>query len=388
MNKPRVVFPFTEAGLGHIIPMRSIADEFEKLYGDKVEVVRSEFFTETGNKNLEIFGRRLREQVEKQNRHTSYGFFTTINMEFWRIHLSTWATMKFLKLGSRKPAYRHMDELNPDLVFSTHWATNYYAKKCKCKPLTVMYCPDTDVNPLFSYDADIVMVSTGTGYKKARKKHPIRFNDENLKQVPFLIRGEAFAVEKDKRVLRERLGLDPDKFTVVLAEGGYGIGKMEEICNIILKRDLPVNLVPVCGRNEELYKKFLEIESNGNTLFKPMGLVDNMLEVVASADVFCGKSGANMCAEVCFFGLPMIITKYATTIEQNIGKYYIESVGNALKIFDPEKVVDKIEDFVKDPSLIEPYKRAAESERTNFGATKCAEIIFDLLSERYPELKN
>lgn len=388
MSKPRVLFPFTEAGLGHIIPMRSIADEFERLYGDKVEIVRCNFFNETDDKNLKIFGERLCSQVETQNKHTSYGFFSTLNMEFWRIHLSTWFTMTFLKTGSRKPGYKLMDKLAPDLVFSTHWATNYYAKKCRRKPLTVMYCPDTDVNPLFSYDADIVMVSTPTGYKKALKKHPIRFNESNLKQVPFLIREEAYGVSTDKRALRLKLGLDPDKFTVVLAEGGYGIGKMEEICNIILKRDLPVNLVPVCGRNKELYNKFQSLNPKGNTNFKPVGLAENMLEIVASADVFCGKSGANMCAEVCFFGLPMIITKYATTIEEKIGKYYIEHVGNALKIFSPEKVVEKLGEFIAAPELMEPYKRAAMAQRGNFGATECANIIFELLCTKFPQLKD
>lgn len=388
MNKPKVLFPFTEAGLGHIIPMRSIADEFERLYGDKTEVVRSNFFTEAGNKNLEIFENRMKRNVEIQNRHTSFGFWSTLNMEFWRIHVGTWATMKFLKLGACKPGYKYMDELAPDLVVSTHWATNYYAIKCKRKPLTVMYCPDAEINPLFSYKADIVMVSTSTGYKNAIRKHRIRFNDKNLMQVPFLIRDAAYKVSTDKRELRQKLGLDEDKFTVVLAEGGYGIGKMEEICKIILERDLPVNLVPVCGKNEELYKKLQNVKSKGNTTFKPMGLVDNMLEVVASADVFCGKSGANTCAEACFFGLPMIITKYATTIERYIGRYYIDVVGNALKIFKPEKVVDKIEEFIKNPSLVEPYKKAAEAQRSNYGATECARHIFDLLCTKYPELKN
>lgn len=388
MSKPKVLFPFTEAGLGHIIPMRSIADEFERLYGDKTEVVRSNFFTETGNKNLEIFERRMSRNVEIQNRNTVFGFWGTLNMEFWGIRISTWATMKFLKIGACKPGYEYMDKLAPDLVVSTHWATNYYARKCKCKPLTVMYCPDAEINPLFSYDADIVMVSTSTGYNKARKKHKRRFNDKNLIQVPFLIRDAAFKVPFNKREIRKSLGLDEDKFTVVLAEGGYGIGKMEQICNLILERDLPVNLVPVCGKNKELYERLQAVKSKGKTTFKPMGLVDNMLEVVASADVFCGKSGANMCAEVCFFGLPMIITKYATTIERGIGRYYLNTVGNALKIFKPEKVADKIEEFINNPAQMEPYKKAAEAQRSNYGATECAQHIFNLLCTKFPELKD
>ena len=33
-RKPRVVFPFVEAGFGHIMAEKSIADAFEKKYGN------------------------------------------------------------------------------------------------------------------------------------------------------------------------------------------------------------------------------------------------------------------------------------------------------------------------------------------------------------------
>ncbi len=387
MSKPRVLFPYTEAGLGHIQPMISIADEFERRYGDRVECVRSHFFTEAGDKNLEIFERRLRGEVEKQNRSSAYGFFGTFNMEFWRIHLATWATMKFLKFGNREPGRRYMDELRPDLVFSTHWATNYYAVTCKTKPLTIMYCPDVEVNSLFSYTCDLVLVSNRSGYEHALKKHCKRFNADNLKQVPVLIRKEAYAYRgADKKEIRRKLGMDEDKFTVVISEGGYGIGKLEKICLEILKRDLPINLIAVCGRNAGLYEKFTALGYKGRTDFYPMGLVDNMPELLACADLACGKSGANSCAEACFFGLPMIITKYATSIEKHIGKYYIKQVGNAIKIFKPSAVAEKIAQFAADPSLMEPYIRATESQRNNYGAGECADEIFALLCKRFPEL--
>ena len=70
MRKPRVIFPYTEAGLGHIMPMNSIADEFEKLYGDKVECVRSQFFTESGDEKLEIYQERLKGEVVKHNKRS------------------------------------------------------------------------------------------------------------------------------------------------------------------------------------------------------------------------------------------------------------------------------------------------------------------------------
>lgn len=61
-----------EAGLGHIMPLNSIADEFEKLYGDKVEVVRSRFFTESGDPDL----MRYEEGLKKRCLSTTVILFT------------------------------------------------------------------------------------------------------------------------------------------------------------------------------------------------------------------------------------------------------------------------------------------------------------------------
>lgn len=388
MAKPRVVFPFTEAGLGHIMPMNSIADEFERLYGDKVEVVRSAFFTETGDESLKKYEKRLTKSVKSYNKVHAFGFFATFNMDFWGTRLSTWGACKFIADGADKKGIAHMRELKPDLVFSTHWATNYYAIKMgKERPLTVMYCPDAKINPLFRYPCDMVMVSTFTGYERALKRHRVRFNKDNLKQVPFLIRKEAFEVEKqDKRALREKLSLDPDKFTVVMADGGYGLGLMKPMCEELLQRDLPINLVAVCGKNEELFG-YLKNLGGENTVFKPMGLIDNMLEVIACADICCGKSGASLMAEPCFFGIPQIITHYANDIERWIGKYYVETVGSAMKIFNAKKACDKIEEFLAYPPLLSPYINAAKSQHSNYGAEKCARYIFELLCTRFPDLK-
>lgn len=388
MSKPRVLFPYTEAGLGHIMPMNSIADEFEKLYGDKVEVVRSQFFTETGNGHLRKYERNLAQNVWHYNRHPAFGFFATFNMDFWGTKIATWCSVVFIGPIAFKAGLRHMTELKPDLVVSTHWATNYYAMRMKDRPLTAMYCPDAKINTLFRTPCDLLMTSMKLGYDRAMTKHRRRFNTQNLKKVPFLIRKEAFSIDPDKAALREKLGVSPDKFTVLLADGGYGVGKMKPMVEEILKRDLPINVIAVCGKNEKLYNELSAMKSRGNTDFKPMGLIDNMLEVIASADVSCGKSGASLMAEPCFFGVPQIITHYANDIERWIGKYYIEDVGSAIKIFDPIEAVDMIEKFAADPELLSPYRQAAEAQHSNYGAEQCARHIFGLLCTRFPELKD
>lgn len=386
MTKPRVVFPFTEAGLGHIMPMHSIADEFERLYGDRAEVVRSAFFTESGDERLICYEKHLHDEVVKHNEHSLYGWFATFSMDFWGTRISSWATMRKWIRGAYKAGVKHMAELKPDLVFSTHWATNYYARDLAPRPATIMYCPDAHVNTLFRYDADLVLTSMSTGYERALRLHRGRFNEDNLKLVPFLIREEAFSVPRDKALNRRKLGFDENKFTVVLAEGGYGIGKMQKICEKAIERDLPVTLVPICGKNEELYAYLKGLKTNGSLDFRPQGFVGDIFTYLAAADLFCGKSGASMMAEPSFFGVPIIITKYATKIERFIGKYYTDTVKSAIKEFEPGKVVDLIGKFAADLELLQPYRAAAEAQRGNYGPEKTARLIFDLLKTKFPEL--
>ncbi|MDE6372961.1 MAG: hypothetical protein K2L72_00510, partial [Clostridia bacterium] len=292
MGKPRVVFPYTEAGLGHIMPMNSIADEFERLYGDKVEIVRSMFFSETDDEKLKEYQKKLSEAVRNYNKHPAVGFFATFNMDFWGTDISSWGAMVYIGKGADKRGVAHMTELKPDLVVSTHWATNYYAMKMKDRPLTAMYCPDAKINTLFRYPCDLALTSMPTGYRRAMKMHRIRFNQNNLKLVPFLIRKQAFEVGADKKSLRRSLGLDENKFTVFVANGGFGVGKAKPMCEELLNRDLPINLIVVCGKNEELYKYLSGLQSKGNTVYQPLGLVDNIMELLACSDICCGKSGA------------------------------------------------------------------------------------------------
>ena len=385
-KKPRVLFPFTEAGMGHIMPMRSIADAFEKKYGHLTEVVRSNFFTESGNKYMIKFEQKMAEFVRRQNRSRAYSRFSCFNMDFWGVYISSWATMSCYVPGVRPPSVAYMEKLAPDLVVSTHWATNYYATKMKNKPITAMYCPDAYICTLFRYPADLCMVSMETGYRHALKKHPVRFNEENLKLVPFSIRKEAFEVSMDKAENRRALGWEENKFTVILVEGGYGIGQMKRICELLIERDLPINLVPVCGKNEELYEYFKSLKTGKNISFYPQGFAQNIFQMIAASDLFCGKSG-NIIAEPTFFGVPAIITNCATVIERRIAEYYVDHVGSAVTLFDPIKVADRIEECLQNPALLDGYRARALAHRENhYGSEAAADYIFSLLVAKYPHL--
>ncbi len=384
-KQPRVAFAFTEAGLGHIMPLKSILEAFTKKYGDMVEIVNSSFFTETNKKALIKYEKFLINEVKKQNRHNWYGYATTFLMDVFGSEIDNRFMMKWIAPKAYKEAVAHVDEIGADLIVSTHWAPNFYARHAKSKPLTVTYVPDAYINPVFRYSCDLTLCSMQTGYDEALARHKKRYNKDNLKLVPFCIRSEAYNYSLDKAENRKLLNLPLDKFTVTLAEGGYGLGKMEEICKLALKRDLPITLIPICGKNEELFNKLSSLKNGKNAVIKPISFTPHLFGYVASSDLFLGKSG-NMIAEPTFYGVPSIITKHTTNIEKHIADYYVNYLKCAINILNPEKIVDELERFISDNTLLNPLIENAKQARDLFGAEKTADYIFELLKTKYPEL--
>lgn len=382
MKKIRVLFPFVEAGFGHIMPMKAIEETFRTKYGDRVEVVSSDFFRESGDRRLAAYEKTMSNYVRGSNHFPLYGMVTTALDYLLGPILSSLFIIRLIAPVAYRHGVKHMQELHADAVFSTHWATNYYAQHLQEKPLTVLYCPDAELNGLFSYQSDLTLVTTKAGYEKALRKK--RFQSGNLRQVPLLIRNEAFRVETDKRKARKALGLPEDKFTVLLAEGGYGIGKMHRICKKLIKSQLPLTVVAVCGKNERLFEKLKRLMPSEAVTFVPCGFLENMLSYHAASDVFCGKSGT-IPAEATFFGNPTVVTGCASVIEQKIARHYIKTVGSAIPAFSVKKAVRCIERFAAAPETMRPYQQAAQAFGDQFGSEQAADLLWEQIVRRFPD---
>lgn len=379
MQKLTVLFPKVEAGMGHIMTNDAVAEIFNYKYGSKFNVINLDFYKTSNEKNLQKFGDFLCKSVYKYTRFPSIGHFATFSGEFWGTHISTYFTMNFAHPHATKEGIKYMKKLNPDVVFSTHWATNYYAQKLEKKPLTIMYCPDATLNKLFKNDCDYALVSTETGLRKAQKD--IFYKSDKLSWVPFCIRNQALTIKETKEELRKKYSL-PDQFTVLMTEGGYGNGKMDIIAKKLLEKDLPITIIAICGKNPAKFEKVNVLKSKGKTTFICKGFEPKILEYMKASDLFCGKSG-NMIAEPTFFGIPSIVSGISTFIEHDICKYYSKYVGCAIRELNPNKVCKLIEEYSTHPEKLEKYRQAAIKHHKNIGAEQTADFIFEKICEKY-----
>ena len=379
-KKLKVVFPFVEAGLGHIMTEKSIADAFENKYGEYFEIVRTNFYNDVGTAPAKKFEDFMCNSVKKYNKATFFGYLSTFMLKLFGMRISSMMTMRYRIKGAYKDSMEYMTKLNPDVVISTHWATNYYAWHLKRKPYTIVYVPDCHVNAFFRYYCDLTLVNTNEGLIKA-KKHWSRYNDDNLKLTSFAIRDDAFKITESKQELRKKLGHD-DKFTVYITDGGYGIGMAEKLSKLLIEKDLNISVVVVCGKNPELYEKLKNIKTGKNISFYPYEYAPNAIEMIASSDIYFGKSG-NGLMEAAYFNVPIVVTHSANNIEKRIADHYVKYVGDAIRIFEAHKCLEFIENIINGNNPVYDNLKKVPIDKTRFGGEYIADLIFEELNKKY-----
>ena len=105
--------------------------------------------------------------------------------------------------------------------------------------------------------------------------------------------------------IRRELGLDPDRFTLLVAGGGDGTGGLDKLVTAIDRTGLDAQLIVVCGRNERLRAK---LQSTPLTFpAKILGFARNMPDLMQAADAVATKGGPQSIVEALATGRPIVV---------------------------------------------------------------------------------
>ncbi|MGA8488962.1 MAG: glycosyltransferase [Terriglobales bacterium] len=113
---------------------------------------------------------------------------------------------------------------------------------------------------------------------------------------------------------RKRLGLEPECPTGIVLFGGHGSRVMLEIANRLDQSNSGVQLIMLCGHNQELAAQLKGLKPK-----KPIavqGFTENVESYMALADFFIGKPGPGSISEALQFHLPVIVECNAKTLPQ------------------------------------------------------------------------
>lgn len=384
MDKLKVVFTFVEAGLGHIVPATGIADAFEKKYGDKFEVVRWNIFSQSPNPIVKKYATDLFSWVKKAANNKLVAFSENISYM-----VGSKTTLKFLDnkfKKAKKAIIQEIVDMNPALICSTFYSPSHFALEARRQGLldtiVATYTPDPVVYPAWDRGTDVFFVNNDAAHRFAVKKG---FKEEQITQVPFILRKEIQDTTNNKQEARKTLGLDENKFTVLMASGAYGTNKDQKVIDEILSKNLDINFTVVCGKNEKLFEycQNYKVPKDSKTNFHFVGFTNKMFLYNSAANLMIGKSGANAMVESFYFGVPFFVTSSANLVEKYIREYYITEKHCGEKIFNPKKLANAIETIVKDPELLEKYYENLKPYNDFTGGEKIADKLYQMLKEKY-----
>ncbi|HSN24453.1 MAG TPA: glycosyltransferase [Methylomicrobium sp.] len=181
---------------------------------------------------------------------------------------------------------------------------------------------------------------------------------------------------------RLRLGLNPEKPVLLLSAGAYGVGPTEFMVERMLNLNSDAQTVVICGHNDELKQRILQLVDNQSSRFKVLGYTDEMHKLMKMADIFIGKPGGMTTSEAIACGLPMCVVSPIPGQEERNSDHLLEE-GIAVKCNDLTTLPFKLERLLEDPDRLARMKvNALRFAKTNASVT----IVDTLLEDRLPPL--
>jgi processive 1,2-diacylglycerol beta-glucosyltransferase len=257
------------------------------------------------------------------------------------------------KLNTR-PFIKLLRDYQPDMIICTHFLpaeiVSWLKAKERIASRQAIIVTDFDVHAMWlchHYEHYFVAIDEARAYLEALSIPKSRITVSGIPIDPI------FTLPKDKREMRHKHGLAPDRTTILLSAGGFGVGSLERLISSLIPLQHPAQIVAVCGRNEDLKERVskLAVEINARTtlMVKPIGYTNEMDEFMAASDLVLGKPGGLTTSEALAKGLVLVIANPIPGQEERNSDHLIEA-GVAIRCNNMPTLGYKIDRLLADPS--------------------------------------
>lgn len=148
-----------------------------------------------------------------------------------------------------------------------------------------------------------------------------------------------FCAGEDKAGAKEKVGLRPDQAHLLVMCGSMGCGPIRELVELLQGRMTETTAVTVvCGTNQSLYKKLLELPECPENL-RILEFTDQVSLLMDSADLYLTKPGGISVTEAAVKGLPMVFVDAVAGCEEHNLNFFLAH-GGALTASEPEQLTE------------------------------------------------
>ncbi|MCX5686778.1 MAG: glycosyltransferase, partial [Candidatus Omnitrophica bacterium] len=280
-------------------------------------------------------------------------------------------------LNSKKLA-KYLLETKPDVIISTHFFPSEVISDMKAsgvlKSHLVTVVTDYRLHSWWVCDCtDTYVVAS----REARddlirwKVDPAKIKIAGIPIEP------VFSKKLDKAKTMEKLGLKSGIFTILAIGGGFGVGPIEDIVRATNEISEPVQVVAICGHNDELVKKLNSLAPTLKIHLNVLSFVDNVYEYMDAADILISKSGGITVSESLAKEVPMVIISPIMGQETRNSDFLITN-GAAIKIDRPSELKSILEEIIRNPEKMDKMKDAIRTVKKPAACYDVARIAIDL----------
>ena len=256
------------------------------------------------------------------------------------------------KLNTR-PLVKLLRGYQPDLIVCTHFLpaeiVSWLKAKERLQSRQVIIVTDFDVHAMWlvhHYEHYFVALDEARAYLEALG---IPANKITVSGIPI---DPVFAKKKDKHEMRKKHGLEPDRTTILLSAGGFGVGSVDALIASLLPLQHRAQIVAICGRNEELKtrltKQAARLKPDSTVLLKPFGYTQEMDELMVASDVVLGKPGGLTTSEALAKGLVFVIVNPIPGQEERNSDHLLERAV-AIRCNNLPVLSYKLDQLLSDP---------------------------------------
>ena len=284
------------------------------------------------------------------------------------------------KLNTR-PFVKLLREYQPDLIVCTHFLpaeiVSWLKAKERLASRQVIIVTDFDVHAMWlvhHYERYFVAVDEARAYLEALGIPAEKITVSGIPIDP------VFALKKDKQEMRAKHGLAPDRTTILLSAGGFGVGSVDALVNSLLPLHHPAQVVAICGRNEELKKRLTRqaarARPDATVILKPFGYTKEMDELMTASDLVLGKPGGLTTSEALAKGLVFVIVNPIPGQEERNSDHLLEGAA-AIRCNNLPTLSYKLDQLLADPAR---FKSMQANARRMGRPNAAMEIVQQLLT--------
>jgi UDP-N-acetylglucosamine:LPS N-acetylglucosamine transferase len=381
MAKKRITFAMIEAGGGHKMPALAVYESLNRLYPGKYDMKVLDFMKDLGCVDLDQVHKRMWKYLLTRPSLTKA--FQTFDFITGPVNIQVY---KLAGTAFHPYVLRYLRKEKPDLMFSTHYFNTMSVAHVR-KTYGVNTILVNFLSEVFDFDSYWYLKNVDhyivTSQEAERKLLRRRFPRGKLHVFPYPVRRSFFRIRAGRQETLGGLGLDPSRRTLLVTLGSEGIGTVSiaRLLTALVRRDLPLNVIVVAGKNGRL-KRQLEVEfgdSRGATTVLPLGFCSNMNELINASDFCFIKPGPATTWEVLSLRKPILFAASAQLSENPNIRYAVRNRVGTYVGMSPQRFVRRVRELMENSALQQVQQQYDRLALKN-GADDIARFVNAVLS--------